>query len=396
MSEFTNKYEKRVQQLKNYIIGLLNDANGTDLLKKHDILETQFTEMDVVMALDLVIPELENLDKLKIVSNKLFNILYKNLLGQAKPKYPKNNIISVLIDDNKGVSAELADMRPLIKELNKMPSRELILEIKKCLKKIQQFSEHYIVMQNIVFSELEKHFKYFRCVKLMWAFHDDIVQHINDTLALLNDKSFDLKSFNRLSSKIYFNVSTIIFREENVLFPLMYLHLTEESFNNMNNQLPEFNLKYAHTKQLKNTSKKLGKIENAQVHLSTGTLSLEQLELIFAHLPVDMTFVDENDEVRYFSNPKHRIFPRTTGIIGRKVQNCHPHDSVHIVNKIVESFKKGEKDEAAFWIKMGEKFVLIKYFAVRDADNNYKGVLEVSQEVSEIRNLQGEKRLLDW
>jgi len=396
MSEFTNKYEKRVHQLKSYIIGLLNDENGKELLKKHDILETQFTEMDVAMALDLVIPELKNLDNLKIVSNKLFNILYKNLLEQANPKYPKANIISLLVDDNNGVSNELSDMRPLIKELNKKPSHELILELKNRLIKIQQFIEHYIIMQNIVFPEMEKHFKYFRCVKLMWAFHDDIIQYINDTLVILNDEDFDIKSFNKVSSKIYFNVSTIIFREENVLFPLMYLHLTEESFKNMNNQLPEFKLKYANTMQLKNTSKKSGKIENTQVHLSTGTLSLEQLELLFAHLPVDMTYVDENDEVRYFSNPKHRIFPRTTGIIGRKVQNCHPHDSVHIVNKIVESFKKGEKDEAAFWIKMGEKFVLIKYFAMRDTDNNYKGVLEVSQEVSEIRNLQGEKRLLDW
>jgi len=302
----------------------------------------------------------------------------------------------MLIKDNKGVSKELDSMRPLIKELNKQVSTELITELKKRLLNIQQFTEHYIVMQNIVFSELEKHFQYFRCVKLMWAFHDDITQFINQTLALLESKNFDLKSFNHLSSKIYFNMSTIIFREENVLFPLMYLHLNEESFESMNRQLSHFQLKYVHTKQLKTMDKQSGKIENAQVHLSTGTLSLEQLELLFAHLPVDMTYVDENDEVRYFSNPKHRIFPRTTGIIGRKVQNCHPHNSVHIVNKIVESFKNGEKDEAAFWIKMGEKFVLIKYFALRDAQIKYKGVLEVSQEVSEIRKLQGEKRLLDW
>jgi len=92
-----------------------------------------------------------------------------------------------------------------------------------------------------------------------------------------------------------------------------------------------------------------------------------------------MTYVDENDEVKFFSDPKHRIFPRTKSIIGRKVQNCHPHESVHIVNQIVETFKKREKDEASFWIKMGEKFILIKYFAVHDEKNNYKGVLEVSQ-----------------
>jgi hypothetical protein len=128
----------------------------------------------------------------------------------------------------------------------------------------------------------------------------------------------------------------------------------------------------------------------------TGEINIEQLELIFDNLPVDITYVDDNDTVVYYSDPKHRIFPRTISIIGRKVQNCHPHDSVHIVNKIVESFKSGKKDEASFWIKMGDKFILIKYIALRNSKNEYKGVLEVSQEVSDIRKLKGEKRLLDW
>jgi DUF438 domain-containing protein len=135
---------------------------------------------------------------------------------------------------------------------------------------------------------------------------------------------------------------------------------------------------------------------SGDIDLETGLVSVEQIKLIFNHLPVDITYVDENDEVKYFSTPKHRIFPRTIAVIGRKVHHCHPPESVHIVEKIVESFKNGSKDEAAFWIKMGPHFVLIKYFAVRDAQKNYKGVLEVSQEVSGIRALEGERRLLDW
>lgn len=130
--------------------------------------------------------------------------------------------------------------------------------------------------------------------------------------------------------------------------------------------------------------------------LATGELTLEQIDLVFSHLPVDITFVDENNRVKYFSLPKHRIFPRTTGIINRRVQDCHPHESVEIVNKIVDSFRSGEKDEASFWIRMGEKFVLIRYFAVRDKEGNYRGVLEVSQEISGIQGITGERRLLDW
>jgi len=118
--------------------------------------------------------------------------------------------------------------------------------------------------------------------------------------------------------------------------------------------------------------------------------------LLFNHLPVDITFVDENDKVAYFSAPKKRIFPRTKTIIGRDVHNCHPPESVHVVEKIVDSFRNGKKDVANFWIDMKGIKVLIQYFAIRDEHGNYKGVTEVSQEISEIQNLQGEKRLLDW
>ncbi|MCK4593551.1 DUF438 domain-containing protein, partial [bacterium] len=130
--------------------------------------------------------------------------------------------------------------------------------------------------------------------------------------------------------------------------------------------------------------------------LSTGALSLEQLDLMLTHLPVDLTYVDSDDEVRYYSAGKERIFPRSPGIIGRRVQNCHPPDSVHIVSRIVESFKRGEKDSAEFWINLDGRMIYIRYFALRDAVGTYQGVIEVSQDVTHIRALEGERRLLDW
>jgi DUF438 domain-containing protein len=113
-------------------------------------------------------------------------------------------------------------------------------------------------------------------------------------------------------------------------------------------------------------------------------------------LPLDLTFIDKNDKVVFFTNPPERVFTRTKSIIGRKVQDCHPPESVDVVEKIVKAFEEGKKDKAAFWIKMGTQFLLIQYFAVRDENNEFLGTLEVSQEVSEIRNLTGERRLLDW
>ena len=130
--------------------------------------------------------------------------------------------------------------------------------------------------------------------------------------------------------------------------------------------------------------------------LSEGALSPGQIDLMMRALPVDVTFVDENDVVRYYSASEHRIFPRSPGIIGRAVQNCHPPKSVHVVNDIIKSFREKTKSVAEFWIQSNGQFIHIRYFPVYDAQGVYRGVVEVSQEVSGVRALEGERRILDW
>ncbi|MFO7732641.1 MAG: PAS domain-containing protein [Candidatus Aminicenantes bacterium] len=132
------------------------------------------------------------------------------------------------------------------------------------------------------------------------------------------------------------------------------------------------------------------------IKLDAGALTPEQIDLMLIHLPVDVSFVDENDTVLYYSATRDRIFPRSPGVIGKKVQNCHPSKSLDTVNRILEAFKAGRRDEAEFWIEMGGKFIHIRYFALRDAERRYRGCLEVSQDVTGIRALQGQRRLLDW
>ncbi len=130
--------------------------------------------------------------------------------------------------------------------------------------------------------------------------------------------------------------------------------------------------------------------------LETGKLTLEQINLLLKHLPIDISFVDANDEVKYYSATDNRIFPRSPAVIGRKVQKCHPPKSVHVVEDIVKLFKSGEKDVAEFWIQLGDKIVNIRYFAVRDDQGKYMGVLEVSQDITHIKTLEGERRLVQW
>ena len=128
----------------------------------------------------------------------------------------------------------------------------------------------------------------------------------------------------------------------------------------------------------------------------TGSLSKEELEALLDTLPVDITFVDKDDRVKYFNKAEKRVFVRTKAIIGRKVQMCHPQKSIHIVNRILESFRKGEKDVAEFWIAVNNRLVHIRYFAVRDRDGKYLGTMEVTQDITDIKKIEGEKRLLDW
>jgi PAS domain S-box-containing protein len=135
--------------------------------------------------------------------------------------------------------------------------------------------------------------------------------------------------------------------------------------------------------------------EQGKLMFSAGALSINEIEAIFDNLPVDITFIDNEDTVRYFNQAPGRIFVRSEAIIGRKVQNCHPQKSVHVVNRILDDFKSGRRDEASFWIDLPGKTAYIRYFPVKDKDGSYLGTIEVSQDIKPIRELDGEKRLLD-
>ncbi len=136
--------------------------------------------------------------------------------------------------------------------------------------------------------------------------------------------------------------------------------------------------------------------EIGEIKLEVGHLSPKLVNLVLCHLPIEISFVNENDEVVYYNQTKVRLFPRTPAVIGRKIQNCHPQNSVHIVNEILSSFKNNEQDVAEFWLQMNGKFIHIRYFAVRDINGKYRGCLESTQDVSYIRSLKGERRLLEW
>lgn len=135
--------------------------------------------------------------------------------------------------------------------------------------------------------------------------------------------------------------------------------------------------------------------ENAE-NYDEGYMTVEQVNLLFRTMPVDLTYVDENDKVIFYNRGEERVFPRSAGIIGREVKFCHPPKSVGTVLKILDEFRKGTQNESSFWINYKERLIYIRYFAVRDADKNYRGVIEMSQDITDVKKIEGEKRLLDW
>jgi len=401
MSQFTDHAQRRADELSKYMLGILSGQSGAELVKEYNLITENFIPADVVAALDLMFDQGVDIEDMKTASNKLFNILFKTLSSYDSITPPPNTLLDFLIKDNKEIIDHLSEIKPLIRNINNNPDNPLtyaaLPKMASAFASLQKVSLHYTVMQNVIFPVLESKWDKHQCVKLMWSFHDDIVKNLKLTIESLKAEQFDLKYFNKISSLVFFNIHTIVFREEKIIFPLMMENIEKSIMHEMLGQCHEMGLSFVETVfDAGNKVSPKDQVESKTIKLSTGEVSLEQMEMIFKHLPIDITYVDENNTVKFYSDPPHRIFPRTSSIIGRKVQNCHPPESVAVVERIVESFRKGEKNEADFWIQMGPKFVLIRYFAVRDNDNNFRGTLEVSQEISDIKNLEGERRLLDW
>ena len=396
MSEFTNTAEQRAEELANYMQGLLQGENGLELIEKHALKTSKFIPQDIVSAFDILIDKQVSIEDLKFVSNKLFNILFQTILEYPAIKPAPESILDIYTQDNALALSKLKDMREHIKAINKQVEATHIQALIQKLVASEKFFLHYTVIENVVFPVLETKWKHHQCVKIMWSFHDDIRRNVRKLIEILETPEIDLQEFNSTCGLVFFNVNTIILREEKIIFPMLLETLTNEEFTDMLEQTIGIGLPFAELKQTELNSKNLTFSTDDKIHLPTGVLTAEQFNLIFNHLPVDITYVDENDTVRFYSNPPHRIFPRTPAIIGRKVQFCHPPESVHVVEQIVNSFRTGEKDVASFWFHMGPKFILIQYFAVRNANKEFKGTLEVSQEISEIQSISGDRKLLDW
>ncbi len=400
MSEYINNNQERVEDFYKFSLGIINGENGTELIKTHKLSLDKITPTDIIAVVDKLMIDKIPFDKLKKGINRILNVVYKTINEFPYDK-PTDAFFSHMIAENNELDIRLKKIMPLIKQINKNLDNNIVSELKEKITDLLQFNNHYVKKENVLFPYIEKILPDYRCVNLMWLFDDDIKSDIKLIIQVLNSQNIDIKELNRLFGTLYFTMYAIIFREEKLLFPIAINALEENELNELYEQSFEIGFSFIDTpEKIKFKKQKTQQIldidsKNTVLDFETGKMTLDQVLLIFNNLPVDVTLIDENDEVKFFSTPPHRIFTRTKAVVGRKVQNCHPPSSVHIVEELLESFKNGTKDRELFWIEMGKMFVFIQYYALRDENGKYIGTLEVSQEVSEIRNLKGEKRLLD-
>ena len=327
-------------------------------------------------------------------------VFEESLDRKHKPQTPAGHPLHTFMLENRALENIIRQTRELLDRLGTPPDEQMFrfsqYELQCLVDSLLQVDIHFLRKENQLFPVLEGH-GISGPSSVMWALHDDIRKALKDTRALVR-QSKNVESVAKLRETLQ-AIADMIYKEENILFPMALEILPESDWIKVRKGEEEIGYSWVqpevqwpdeavHSEEAKRDSVKL--------KLDTGVLTLEQVNLILTHLPMDLSFVNEDDEVAYYSQTKERIFPRSPGVIGRKVQNCHPPKSMPMVQKILDEFKAGKKDTAEFWIQMNGRFLHIRYFAVRDSSGNYKGTLEVSQDVTDIRNLAGQKKLLDW
>jgi DUF438 domain-containing protein len=314
------------------------------------------------------------------------------------------------VQENRELTKTTARIRLLMRQLEPLPDEQDAIEqmrtVQEFLNLLMDVDKHYRRKEYLLFPFFEKN-NLPGPPMVMWGKHDQARGLLRDTIAGLQQ----VETMNVAEAKAYNlfavvpaieAIDDMIYKEEKIMFPTALNLLTEQDWYEIYIQSDEYGY-CLYAPQFEWTPEgglhkeiKKATAAGGRVQMPTGSFTLEELIATFSTLPFDMTFVDKDDTVRYFTPGRERIFDRSRAILGRKVQYCHPPKSVHIVNQIVRDFKSGNQDRARFWINMHGRMIYICYYAIRDSDGGYLGTLEVTQDLTEVRSLEGEQRLLAY
>ncbi|KJF43652.1 DUF438 domain-containing protein [Draconibacterium sediminis] len=408
MSELINNSKYRKEQLKHLILKLHKGESADSVRKElvESLKNIPYGEV-VEVEQELMQEGLPEEEVLKLCDVH-GSVLEGNVDLSGAKAIPEGHPVDVFQQENVELRKVAEQAKQQLYELPRVSEGEFktyVLKLESLFNQLMDVDKHYQRKEYLVFPYLEKN-EITGPPKVMWGKHDEIRDQLKACITILKTpglKQEDL--FDSLELLFYVTVQGLvdmIKKEEEILFPMAMDVLTTEDWWNIHKQTLEYgfslydpNVEWK-PEGLTEEAAESNITSDGNIQLPSGSFSAEEIKAILNSVPFDMTFVDKNDKVKYFTQGKERIFARSRSIINRDVRLCHPPGSTHIVEKILEDFKSGKASHAPFWIQMKGKFIKIEYFALRDENGNYLGTLEVSQDLSENRSLEGERRILSY
>jgi len=404
MSEIINSREQRQAKLKELIMQLHEGATVNDVKEKfakliEGVSASEITQMEQALVNEgMPVSEIQKLCDVhaSVFKGSIEEIHTESNDLKYEPGHPintfelENRKIEELIDE------EILPSLEVYKSTKESNKKEIFLY---AWEKLMTIERHYSRKENLLFPYMEK-YDITAPPQVMWGVDDEIREGMKLVKNLSVDETVDIDILSEKAVEVMDQIKEMIFKEENIMFPMTLDTMNVEEWKEIEEASSEIGFTLLKTVKRwqprfeEEIEDKDIKTSAENIQFDAGSLSLEEINSILNTVPLDMTFVDVNNRVKYFTQGKERIFDRAKTIIGREVKNCHPPKSVHIVEKIVEDLRSGIKDHEDFWIEMGGMFVYIRYFAVRNDKGEFLGTLEVTQDIKPIQELEGEKRLM--
>ncbi|MEN8225329.1 MAG: DUF438 domain-containing protein [Bacteroidota bacterium] len=408
MSEHIDNSKFRKSKLKELILKL-HDGESQDEVQeelKESLRSIPYGEV-VEVEQELIeegLPEEEILRLCDMHSS----VLHGSVDLSASKGIPTGHPVDILTQENIALNALCNETNMLFAVLNVADEKgipEFVLDLTSKFNQLIDVDKHYQRKEYLVFPFLEKT-GITGPPKVMWGKHDEIREQLKGSLEILNTPDITkedlITSAELILKPAVKGVAEMVIKEEEILFPMSMDALSDADWYEIQKQSLEIGYCLIDPKEtwkpdgVEEENINMAQKEGGNIQLPSGGFTVEELLAILNTMPVDMTFVDKDDKVKFFSQNESRVFQRNRAIINRDVRHCHPPASAHIVDKILDDFKSGKQDRAPFWINMGGKFIHIEYFALRNDKGEYLGTLEVSHDLTEYRALEGEQRILSY
>lgn len=399
MSEFINNRQEKLKKIiKSLHSGAsLEDAKALFKADFDEVTTAEISQMEQALIKEGM--QVDEIQKLCDVHAAVFEGSISDIHSFGDHTKIKGHPVQVFFEENARIETLISEeIEPYLTQSGK--TAELMLRVG--YDRLKQIHNHYARKEYLMFPKLEKN-GITAPPKVMWGVDDEIRAEIKEIIRQLGEIEHDETQVKSLIKANILRIRDMIFKENNILMPLLLENMNffdwvivDSSSDEIGWFLdkPKESWKQERPKDVNEPMPPKANPTIGSVPFDAGSLTFEEVNHMLNVLPFDMTFVDKDGFVKYFTQGKERIFDRPKTIIGRHVSMCHPPASVHIVEEIVESFRSGRKDNEDFWIKLKDMFVYIRYFAVRDHQNNYLGTLEITQNIKPIRDLEGEKRLV--